>query len=158
MIAEYFNDIFRGPSLMPSGPLHAAKAKLIGRIIDFYIGPFTTPLARTITRGVRDEAAITKALETDIPAGLDYLELHLSGGSFAVGDRISIGDAAVIPHMFHFNVFLADFDIKPLEGRPKLAAWWDHWRESDIVARSHARMQASLDFLRTLPGAPKTQK
>jgi glutathione S-transferase len=148
LIAEYFNDIFDGENMIPADPMAAYKAKLLGRIVDLYIGPHTTALARTITRGTRDEVAITEALNVGLPAGLDFLEEHLTGGKFAVGNAVSIGDASIIPHMFHFLEFLGDFGVDPCAGRPKLSAWWDNWRESDIVARSHGRMRTSLDMIK----------
>lgn len=146
VIAEYFNDVFSGPDLMPSDPMQAARARLLCRTIDLYVGPHTSALARTITRGMRDEDAIRQAVEEGLPLGLDLLESHLSGGEYAVGDAFSFGDAALIPHMFHFLVFLKEFDVDVFGDRPKLAAWWDKHKESDIMLRSHERMQAALDF------------
>ncbi len=146
VIAEYFNDSLNGPNLMPVHPMEAAKAKLLCRTIDLYVGPHTTQLARTITRGTRDEAAIAFALSEGLPLGLDLLESHITGTHYAVGDNFSFGDAALIPHMFHFNTFLKGFDVDVFGGRPKLKAWWDRHKESDIVVNSHTRMAASLDF------------
>ncbi|TNE62661.1 MAG: glutathione S-transferase family protein [Alphaproteobacteria bacterium] len=150
VIAEYFNDVFDGPDLMPADALGAARARLFGRIIDLYLGIHTTPLARTITRGTRDEAAIEAALSTGIPMAMDLIERNLAGGAYAVGDRFSLADAALIPPMFHLTVFLAHFDIKPFDGRPKFAAWWDANRDTDVVQRCFARMQKSLDFILSL--------
>ena len=147
VIAEYFNETIEGPNLMPADPVDAARAKLLCRTIDLYVGPHTSPLARTITRGTHDEAAIKLALEEGLPQGLDILESHMSDGSYAVGNEFSFGDAALIPHMFHFLVFLKAFEVDVFTGRPRLTAWWDKHKESDIVTRSHARMQAALDFM-----------
>ncbi|WP_417465259.1 glutathione S-transferase family protein [Kordiimonas sp.] len=149
IIVEYFNDIFEGPSLMPADALDAARAKLLCRTIDLYVGPQTSVLARTITRRIRDEEAIKAALEEGLPLGLNLVESHITGENYAVGDVFSIGDAALIPHMFHFLVFLKEFDVDVFTSRPKLAAWWEKQKESDTVKRSHARMAASLEFLRS---------
>jgi glutathione S-transferase len=157
VIAEYFDDVFGGPSLMPRDPVQAAKAKLLCRTIDLYVGPHTSSLARTITRGVRDEAAIAHALSEGLPLGIDLLESHISSDTFAVGESFSFGDVALIPHMFHFLTFLKEFNISVFEGRPKLTAWWERHKESDIVKNSHARMMASLQFLIERARAQKEQ-
>jgi glutathione S-transferase len=146
VIAEYFNEVFDGPDLMPADPMQAARARLLCRTIDLYVGPHTSSLARTITRGMRDEAAISHALGEGLPLGLDLIESHLSEGEYAVGDAFSFGDAALIPHMFHFLVFLKAFDVDVFTDRPRLTAWWDKHKESDIMLSSHKRMQAALDF------------
>ncbi|WP_417449748.1 glutathione S-transferase family protein [Kordiimonas sp.] len=158
VIAEYLNDTLSGPDLMPSDPLHAARAKLLARTVDLYVGIQTAPLAKTITRGIRDEAAIELALEEGLPFGLDLLESHITGEQYAVGDAFSFGDAALIPHMFHFLVFLKEFDVDVFTGWPKLSAWWEKNRESDIVTRSHGRMAASLEFFLERIRAAKAQQ
>ncbi|WP_262690242.1 glutathione S-transferase family protein [Kordiimonas aestuarii] len=158
VIAEYFNETFEGPDLMPATALEAAKAKLVCRTIDLYVGPHTSSLARSITRGIRDEAAIKAAVEDGLPLGLDLIEGYLGGGDYVVGDAFSFADTALIPHMFHFLVFLKEFEVTVFEGRPKLAAWWDKHKESDIVVRSHKRMAAALEFLLKRIAAAKAQQ
>jgi len=147
VIAEYFNDVFEGENLMPEDPLLAARAKVIGRVLDLFLGLHTRPLARTVTTNTRDEEAIRTARESGIPDALNHIEFHLSGGPYAVGDSFTLADAALIPFMFHLTEFLAHFDLKPFEGRPKLEAWWTAQKDTPLVGRCFARMQKSLDFI-----------
>ncbi|MCJ9429386.1 glutathione S-transferase family protein [Kordiimonas marina] len=155
VIAEYLNAVFEGETLMPEDPLATARVRVFGRLVDLYLGQHTMPLARTVTRGTYDDAALALALETGIPDALDHIEFHLSGGPYAVGDSFTMADAALIPFMFHLTSFLAHFELKPFEGRPKLEAWWNAHKDTPLVERCFGRMQKSLDFVLSLRAAAK---
>lgn len=149
MIAEFFNRHFDGPDLEPEGALQAAQARLVARIVDLYIAPHSAALSRPMFgRLAPDEAAIAQALEEGLPKAFDFLDSALSGGPYAVADRLSFGDIALVPHIFFFIDFLAHYGFKPFDGRERLSAWWQARRDDDLTVNCHARIQSSLDAIR----------
>ncbi len=148
IIAEYFNAMFPGPDLEPGSPLDAARARLVARIVDVYVAPHTAALSRPMFgRVAPDEVAIETALTSGLPSAFDFLEKTLSGGPFAVGNSLSFADIALIPHMFFLEHFLSKYDLRPMDGRPGFAVWWNTQKYSDLAINSHARIQSSLDVV-----------
>lgn len=83
-----------------------------------------------------DEAAVTKALETDLPPLFDYLEGQIAG-AFLVGDAFSIADISVVTGFYNFGLAECSVDA----GRwPKLAAYVrDTLARPSFVAALEAR-------------------
>lgn len=152
MIVEYFDRVFDGPKLEPTDPLHAVQSRLVARVVDTYLAPQSAVLSRPLFGRVPpDEAAMKEAIENGLPQALDVLEAMLHGGQFAIGNRLTFADIAMIPHTFFFVDLLSDHDLQPFEGRPKYAEWWDENKGTALVRNSHARMKQSFtDILASL--------
>jgi glutathione S-transferase len=57
-------------------------------------------------------------------------------GNFAAGADFTLADCALAPTMFFATNMLPGFGAKPpLDGRPKLAAWWDKVRTRASVKK-----------------------
>lgn len=148
MIAEYFDRVFSGPDLEPSDALSAVQARLVARIVDQYIAPHSASMSRHMFgRFAPDETAIELALSSGLPPAFDFLEHTLTGGKFAVGDQLSFGDIALIPHMYFFENFLSQYKVSPCEGRVKFTQWWQANKKTQLVTECHGRIHSSLDAI-----------
>ncbi len=113
------------PALVPSDPQALGRAvwfdkfgdtELFGKLIV----PFVERILKPNMMGKpTDEAAVTKALDADLPPLFDYLERQISG-PYLVGDAFSIADISIATGFYNFHVAEAQIDA----GRwPKLAAY-----------------------------------
>ena len=80
---------------------------------------------------------------------MGYIEQFRNGGdTFAIGDRFSIADAALIPLFFFFDAFGAGLPTAELiAARPGIAAWWARAKASELGARAIAEQAAGLKAL-----------
>ena len=113
------------PALVPTDPQELGRAvwfdkfgdtELFSKLIVPFVERILNP---NMMRKPTDEAAVTKALNEDLPPLFDCLEREISG-TFLVGDKFSIADISIATGFFNFH--LADAQIEA--GRwPKLAAY-----------------------------------
>lgn len=136
IIAEYIIARYKdsGPSFEAGTILDEARAKLIARVIDLYIGVEHGSMYKAV-EGSRDEA-LGRLLK-----GFDVLEKCLPSevqeGGFAMGGKgPTIADAALLG-----NLPFYDFHLKPIYGihvgknRPKVAKWIDFMRQESDEGR-----------------------
>ncbi|MDP4004669.1 glutathione S-transferase family protein [Methylobacterium sp. NEAU K] len=113
------------PALAPADPQALGRAvwfdkfgdtELFGKLIV----PFVERILKPNMMGkTTDEAAVTQALDKDLPPLFDYLEREISG-AFLVGDAFSIADISIATGFYNFQLAGAEIDA----GRwPKLAAY-----------------------------------
>ncbi|WP_373545599.1 glutathione S-transferase family protein [Chamaesiphon sp.] len=143
-ILEYLEDVFPVPSLRPFDPLELAHARLFLRIPDFHIRPSIFTL-----RGLRDPANRNKeVVKTEfevIDRGLSYIEHYLSGDPWAVGDRPSIADCALVPVINIVSLMVSIFGQPDLIGKyKKLDLYWQAAKTDEINAKVIAEQLAAL--------------
>ena len=69
----------------------------------------------------------------------------LAPSGFAAGPEFTLADCAVAPTMFFATNMLPGFGAKPpLEGRPKLEAWWTQVQTRPSVKKALAEMGEAL--------------
>ena len=138
VICEYLEDAFPDPSLLPPDPWGRAQVRLISRLCDFYLVMAMVPLFNASGRSRRhwDREAIDKALAA-VETALGYLEAYIGDQGYAVGDRISWADGALIPQlMLAYEWAPALFGApSPLGRHPRLAAYWAAIQSDPIAAR-----------------------
>ncbi len=145
VICEYLEDRFPSPPLHPEDPFQRAQSRLIAQLADFYIlGPLFI-LLPMMKPSERDQAVVDKQLallrknflileQVMVGAGWD-------GGSYAIGDRLSLADCALVPALYVSNSILPVFgEAKPLEATPKLAAYWQAILKDEHCSRVHEEM------------------
>ena len=141
VIAEYLDSTLSGPKTISEDPKVAARERLIVRIADVYIVPELGGLfnAREKPEGVAPALA-------KLGLAMGYLEHFRNDGDvFAIGDRFSIGDAALIPLFFFLDAFGANMPTAELiAARPGLAAWWARAKASELGSRAVAEQGAGL--------------
>ena len=113
VIAEYLDEAYPEPPLMPLEPKERARARWLEEFADtrlgdvFIWGLFYPKMVHPRVWGeVGDQARIDKSLTSDIPAALDYLEGELPEGGFLFG---SLGLADISIASFFRNAAYAGF-------------------------------------------------
>ncbi len=101
VIAEYLDEQFPEPPLLPRGPKERARARWLEEFADtrlgdlFIWGLFYPKMVHPRVWGEPgDQGRIDKTLSTDLPAALDYLEGELPENGYLFGD-MGLADIAI---------------------------------------------------------------
>lgn len=147
VINEYLEDKFPTPPLMPKSPEGRARVRAFTRFHDLYLEPPLRALFGQLNPKSRDEKIVNERL-TEFNQRLDQLEAMLAASGFACGADFTLADCALAPTMFFAANMLPGFGAKPpLEGRPKLAAWWAHVQTRPSVKKALEEMAEALAAL-----------
>jgi glutathione S-transferase len=143
-INEYLEDKFPTPALLPKSPEGRARVRSFTRFHDLYLEPPLRALFPQMNPKTRDEKVVNDKL-TEVNSRLDQLEKMLADSGFASGADFTLADCALAPTMFFAVNMLGMFGAKPpLEGRPKLAAWWAHVQTRPSVKKALGEMGEAL--------------
>jgi glutathione S-transferase len=138
VICEYLEDAYPDPPTLPPDPWGRAQVRLISRLCDFYLVMAMRPLftASGMSRRRWDRAAIDRAL-AEVEVALGYVEHYIGEAGYAVGDRLTWADGALLPQlMLSYEWAPALFEGEnPLGKHPKLAAYWAGIGRDPIAAR-----------------------
>lgn len=145
LINEYLEEKFPTPALLPKSPEAKAHVRLFARFNDLYLDPPLRALFAHLNPKSRDEKVVNEKL-TEVQSRLDQLETMLAApGNFAAGADFTLADCALAPTIFFVTNMLPGFGAKPpLEGRPKLAAWWNHVQTRASVKKALGEMGEAL--------------
>jgi glutathione S-transferase len=148
VIAEYLEEIHPEPSLLPASAVDRARVRTLARVADLYVtAPAFTLFAQVDPRS-RDEAAVRAALDR-IEKGLGYLEHFLAGDPYAVGDRLTLADCALVPHLGFSTLLRSLFAEDDACARhPKLAAYRVESRRGEAAARVLGEIERAFAGLR----------
>ena len=143
-ILEYLEDVFPTPSLRPIDAEDLARARLFLRLPDFHIRPSIFAL-----RGMRNPAdrneEVVKAQFEILDQGLSYIDHYLSGDVWAVGDRPSIADCALVPVLNVVSLMVLSFRQPDLIGKyQKLGTYWQAAKTDEINAKVIAEQLAAV--------------
>ena len=101
VIAEYLDEQFPDPPLLPKEPRHRARARWLEEFADtrlgdvFIWGLFYPKLVHPrVWNDPGDQTRIDKTLSTDLPQALDYLEEELPDDGYLFGE-IGLADIAI---------------------------------------------------------------
>lgn len=118
-IAQYLEDLYPEPSLLPSPPLDKAYVLQICEIINSGIQPLHNlsvlqKIKKDFTKKETAEEKTTQWCQFWVKKGLISLEERLStkANQFALGDKISLADIFIVPQIYsahRFGVSLKDF-------------------------------------------------
>lgn len=143
-INEYLEDKFPTPALLPKSPEGRARVRSFTRFHDLYLEPPLRALFAHMNPKTRDEKVVNDRL-TELNTRLDQLEKMLADSGFATGSDFTLADCALAPTTFFAVNMLGMFGAKPpLEGRPKLAAWWAHVQTRPSVKKALGEMGEAL--------------
>jgi len=132
-ICEYLEDAFPEPSGLPADAFGRAQSRTISRIVDLYMAPISSALARQVNPDKRDAAVVAENAEA-LTKVWTYLEHFMGDGPYAVGSEPTLGDCALGPHMAMFKVLIFEnfADIPdPTEQGGRLQTWWDAMQSND---------------------------
>ena len=138
VICEYLEDAYPDPPTLPPDPWGRAQVRLISRLCDFYLVMAMVPLFTASGQSRRrwNQAAIDKGLRA-VETALGYIEAYIGEGGYAVGDKLTWADGALVPQlMLSYEWAPALFGAaNPLGKHPKLAAYWTAIAKDPIAAR-----------------------
>jgi glutathione S-transferase len=145
IINEYLEEKFPNPPLLPKSPEARAQVRLFTRLHDLYLDPPLRALFGHLNPKNRDDKVVNEKL-SELQGRLDLLESMLAApGNFAAGAEFTLADCALAPTMFFVTNMLPGFGAKPpLEGRPKLTAWWTKVQTRPSVSKALGEMGVAL--------------
>jgi glutathione S-transferase len=144
VICEYLEDRFPTPSLRPTEPLDAARMRTLSRIVDLYLVPPMQVLFRQLDPATRDAELVREKIG-EVTRSFDLLERFVGKGPFAVGESLSLADCALVPLLFFATRILPMLGApSPVEGRPRIAAWWEAIQKEPAPSKVLAEMDESL--------------
>ena len=98
-ICEYLDEAYPGPALLPADPKERARARWIEEFADSRLGDvlvwrlfFGTLIGPRVLGRVKDEAALAKVRDEDVPDALGQVEALLTEQKWS-GDGLLFGDA-----------------------------------------------------------------
>ncbi|MBE7199456.1 MAG: glutathione S-transferase family protein [Parafilimonas terrae] len=124
-ILWYLERKYPNPTLVPADPQALGRAvwfdkfgdtELFGKLVVPFVERVLKP---NMMKQPTDEAAVTKALDKDLPPLFDYLEGQIAG-PYLVGDTFSIADISIVTGFYNFQLAQAKIDS---DRWPKLAAY-----------------------------------
>jgi glutathione S-transferase len=148
-IVEYLDATRPGPSLLPASARDAARARAIVALADSEIGPGVRQYTRQPLLRRYDRPDLLAYTSEMMDFGLDAIErIGVTGGRWALGDRISIADIALMPLMA-LGVMVAEFsdtgDI--ISGRPGIDAWWARAQADPLGAQMLDELRAGFEHM-----------
>ena len=143
VINEYLEDKYPTPPLLPKSPEGRAKVRILTRFHDLYLEPPLRALFGQMNPKTRDEKLVGEKV-TDLKNRIGQLEKMLADGGFACGSEFTLADCALAPTIFFTTNLGPAFGLKPLDGHPKLAAWWSHVQTRPSVKKGLGEMGQAL--------------
>jgi glutathione S-transferase len=147
VICEYLEDAYPTPSLRPTDPWDRARMRLLGRVCDFYVVMAMVPLFNLAGRSRRHwEPAEVSGAASKVAEALTYLEAYVGEHGYAVGRALSQADGAIAPQLVLASEWIPDVfgTPDPLEGLPRLTAYWRAIQTDPIVARLVAETRQAI--------------
>lgn len=143
-INEYLEDKFPTPPLLPKSPEARARVRIFTRFHDLYLTATQDVLTSQLDPRNRNEKVLTAA-STEFNRRLDQLDRMLPAIGFAAGKDFTLADCALAPTIFFAVKMLPLNGAKsPLDGRPHLAAWWNHVQTRASVKRALGEIAEAL--------------
>jgi glutathione S-transferase len=144
VICEFLEDRFPSPSLRPADDVERARMRALAELCDAYVVPPLVALFDQFPPNQKDPAVIARCLG-EIEVGLDRIEAFMGKGPYALADQLTLADCSMAPAFFFVVRLVPALGGKPpLEGRPKLQAWWNAVREDASVKKVMDEMRAAL--------------
>jgi glutathione S-transferase len=154
VICEYLEDLRPGQGGLAGSPAARARARLISRIQDLYVGPNATTLIRNLNPAKRDAAAVAAAT-SGIETGFGYLEHFVTADPFAAGPTPGLADCALLPAFVVLRKAVCPaFGVAdPTSGTGALGRWWKTVSGDAVTAAFAAQYAAAVDaFLKMMAG------
>lgn len=134
-IAQFLDERFPDPPLMPDDAWARAKVRQLCLICDLSLTPHAFPIAHQIDPATRDHKRLQE-LKTEIERAVFELEHSMGPGPWAWADRATLADCLMVFTVLFYQCVLTttpehldidSFDpLRPFPSHPRLAAWWKH--------------------------------
>ncbi len=154
VICSYLRDLYPDRDMERTDPALAARARLVGRVVDLYLMGSYVPLIPLRRQDNPDQKVIAEKIAA-FRDGLDVVEKILSPGPFALGAQQTYADHALGPAVDYLMLMMPHFGIPDLtDGHPKLKACWQHIRDQQPYAALFRQAHAELRAYREQHGLP----
>jgi len=143
-IVEFLADAFPESGLRPKGAEAMAKARLIARVTELYIGGPGSALFGQMNPATRHTETVDVTF-AKLHDGFNYLNVFMSDDAYAVGDTITTADCALVPILMFQGVFAMTFgkgDV--IAPHTKVAAYWERVQKDPAAVRVLGEMQAAM--------------
>jgi len=125
-IAEYLEEVYPNPPLLPKNPVLRAHARRAVEIVNSGIQPLQNSATLAAVREIGTEMDVARWIQNAMARGFSALDSHARdlGGRFSIGDEPSLADVYLVPQLFNgrrFGVDLAPY-LKLLEIEQRLSA------------------------------------
>ncbi|MFC0246322.1 glutathione S-transferase family protein [Falsochrobactrum ovis] len=102
IIAEYIEEHYPNPSLLPGSPRERAVIRLLARLCELEVLGPAMKLFILLSKTEKDTASIEQ-LFSKLDKGLQIIETRLSDQDFAIGNEPTLADAWLLPVRFLMN-------------------------------------------------------
>jgi glutathione S-transferase len=153
VICEYLDEVGGGPSLMPTQPMDRAQVRLLCRLVDLYLMKELGVFFRNMNPAQRNAADVDAALDA-YRKGMQHIEHFMGGGTYAVGDQLTIADCVMYPSFCLTAAIVPAFGIaNQFDGLPKLTLWWQTMQAHPVAsAVTREQMEAFRAFMNARRG------
>jgi len=151
-ICDYLEDRYPEPSMWPQDLLARAQARLITRYTDLYVcGPMFQTTAHA-SRKTRDQAFVDARL-VELQKGLTFIDhcrakSGLATGRYAMGETLTLADAALAPALFFVTNFVATVFARDDLMTAGMTTYWEGIQSDQHVSPVIAEMAAALSAAR----------
>jgi len=154
VICEYLEDLRPGQGGLAGSPEARARARLISRIQDLYVGPNATTLIRNLNPAKRDAAAVATAT-SGIETGFGYLEHFVTADPYAAGPSPGLADCALLPAFVVLRKAVCPTFgmVDPTSGTGALGRWWKTVSSDAVTAAFAEQYAVAVDgFMKMMAG------
>ena len=146
VIANYLEELYPEPSLMPGDAEARARQRFMTRYHDIWLEPHLRRTFAHVDPAGRDEAALNGLLDK-FQERIDVMETLIEPAPFMCGDRISIADLA-FPATFTLAELMLPGFGRDVRFGPKVQAWRQTIYQNPVVkAVTDESRQATLDWM-----------
>ena len=110
VICQYLEERYpEPPNLQGDAPASRAAVRWLEKYADYEIAPLATltifrnRILKPAMGQACEENDVRRALEEKLPAHFDYLENHLDGRAFFVGERLTLADLAIASQLVNLR-------------------------------------------------------
>jgi len=123
VIAEYLEEIYPEPPLLPGDKKTRAQIRYYARFHDLYVEPPVRSLLRQMDPRIQDMDVILPAVE-HFHQSLSELDLHTKPHPYLTTDTLSLADCGFPITLMQADIMLDAMGMK-LKVAPKIAKWRD---------------------------------
>jgi glutathione S-transferase len=152
VIAEYLEEIYRGPSMLGASPRETARIRTLARLSDIYIinnmfmlSRLTGALSRQKPTAARNDA-VSEQLAGEVVRNLKALDKFIGKDGFACCGRMTLADCALVPGLFFVeNVLPAVGVDTPIPAVANVAAYWAAIQKNEHAAKVLIELHRGLE-------------
>lgn len=144
VICEYLEDTYPEISLRGRTPETTAMVRLLCRVVDVYVFEALGPLFPQLRAETKNEVILAAQAEK-ITKALDTLDHFVADGHYAVDNRLSLADCALMPAFIFVEWMLKTLNMSvQLADYPKLAGYFEAILKDEHAAATHKEIQEGL--------------